>query len=143
MLRLKSRASCQCFTNNTTSCAKNVTIAQPRNAPPRPNRTKAYKDKGPDDNTVVQTFVPNANSVQNNYYQHKMSNRTLLNEITDAISILTVPLCPAGSREITNLVEPRCIPCFCNDLALAQNVVELNRPDHWRMLHWRSIFSST
>ena len=80
MLRLKSRASCQCFTNNTTSCAKNVTIAQPRNAPPRPNRTKAYKDKGPDDDTVVQTFVPNANSVQNNYYQHKMSNRTLLNE---------------------------------------------------------------
>jgi len=79
MLRLKSRASCKCFTNNTTSCAKNVTIAQPRNAPPRPNRTKAYKDKGPDDDTVVQTFVPNENSVQNNYYEHKMSNRTLLN----------------------------------------------------------------
>ena len=79
MLRLKSRASCQCFTNNTTSCATNVTIAQPRNAPPKPNRTKAYKDKGPDDDTVVQTFVPNANSVQNNYYEHNMSNRTLLN----------------------------------------------------------------
>ena len=46
MLRLKSRASCQCFTNNTTSCAKNVTIAQPRRAPPRPNRTKAYMAKG-------------------------------------------------------------------------------------------------
>ena len=68
MLRLKSRASCQCFTNNTTSCATNVTIAQPRNAPPKPNRTKAYKDKGPDDDTVVQTFVPNANSVQNKYF---------------------------------------------------------------------------
>ena len=60
--------------------AKNVTIAQPRNAPPRPNRTKAYKDKGHDDDTIVQTFVPNANSVQNKYYEHKMTNRTLLNE---------------------------------------------------------------
>lgn len=68
MLRLKSRASCQCFTNNTTSCAKNVTIAQPRNAPPKPNRTKAYKDKGHDDTKVVGTFVPNTNSVQNSYF---------------------------------------------------------------------------
>ena len=68
MLRLKSKASCQCFTNNTTSCATNVTIAQPRAAPPKPNRTKAYMDRGPDDTQVVGTFVPNENSVQNNYF---------------------------------------------------------------------------
>ena len=68
MLRLKSRASCQCFTNNTTSCAKNVTIAQPRNAPHRPNRTKAYMAKGNEDTKVVGTFVPNSNSVQNSYF---------------------------------------------------------------------------
>lgn len=68
MLRLKSRASCQCFTNNTTSCATNVTIAQPRNAPPRPNRTKAYMAKGMEDTKVVGTFVPNTNSVQDSYF---------------------------------------------------------------------------
>ena len=56
MLRLKSRASCQCFTNNTTSCAKNVTIAQPRRAPPRPNRTKAYMAKGMEDTWLCITF---------------------------------------------------------------------------------------
>ena len=68
MLRLKSRASCQCFIDNTTSCAKNVTIAQPRTAPPRPNRTKAHMYKGVDDTKPVGTFVPNANSVQNSYF---------------------------------------------------------------------------
>ena len=68
MLRLKSRASCQCFKDNTTSCAKNVTIAQPRNAPPKPNRTKAYMAKGIDDTKVVGTFVPNTNSVQDSYF---------------------------------------------------------------------------
>jgi hypothetical protein len=68
MLRLKSRASCQCFTDNTTSCAKNVTIAQPRTAPHKPNRTKAHRAKGFDDTKVVGTFVPNSNSVQNSYF---------------------------------------------------------------------------
>jgi len=68
MLRLKSRASCQCFTNNTTSCAKNVTIAQPRAAPQKPNRTQAHRAKGFNDTKVVGTFVPNSNSVQNSYF---------------------------------------------------------------------------
>ena len=68
MLRLKSRASCQCFTDNTTSCAKNITIAQPREAPPKPNRTKAHMDRGREDTKIVGTFVPNANSVQNSFF---------------------------------------------------------------------------
>ena len=68
MLRLKSRASCQCFIDNTAGCRKNVTIAQPREAPPRPNRTKAHMARGADDTKVVGTFVPNANSVQNSYF---------------------------------------------------------------------------
>tara|TARA_B110000208_G_scaffold138288_1_gene166935 strand:- start:159 stop:623 length:465 start_codon:yes stop_codon:yes gene_type:complete len=68
MLRLKSRASCQCFTDNTTSCAKNVTIAQPRAAPHKPNRTQAHRAKGFNDTKVTGTFVPNSNSVQNSYF---------------------------------------------------------------------------
>jgi len=68
MLRLKSRASCQCFTNNTTSCAKNITIAQPRAAPIKPNRTQAHRAKGFNDTKVTGTFVPNSNSVQNSYF---------------------------------------------------------------------------
>uniref|UniRef100_A0A6C0JFG8 Uncharacterized protein n=1 Tax=viral metagenome TaxID=1070528 RepID=A0A6C0JFG8_9ZZZZ len=68
MLRLKSRASCRCFTNNTTSCAKNVTIAQPRAPPSRPNRTQAHRAQGINDTKVTGTFVPNANSVQNSYF---------------------------------------------------------------------------
>ena len=54
MLRLKSKASCQCFTDNTTSCAKNITIAQPREAPPRPNRTKAHMAMGREDTKIVE-----------------------------------------------------------------------------------------
>ena len=68
MLRLKSRASCQCFTNISDSSGTNITIAQPRNAPPRPNRTKAYMAKGMEDTKVVGTFVPNTNSVQDSYF---------------------------------------------------------------------------
>ena len=68
MLRLKSRASCQCFNDNNTECAKNITIAQPRSAAPRPNRTKAHMMKGFEDTKVVGTFVPNANSVQNSFF---------------------------------------------------------------------------
>jgi len=98
MLRLKSRASCQCFTNNTTSCAKNVTIAQPRNAPPRPNRTKAYMAKGSDDTTVVGTFVPNTNSVQDSYfmsdgygspYSHNRKQDTLGNRDKSPLSTIS------------------------------------------------------
>jgi hypothetical protein len=68
MLRLQSRASRQNFINNTTSCAKNITIAQPRTAPTNLNRSKAFRDKGPNDAKIVGTFVKNANSVQNIYF---------------------------------------------------------------------------
>ena len=63
MLRLKSRASCQCFTNNTTSCAKNVTIAQPRAAPQKPNRTQAHRAKGFNDTKVVDERIKLINIV--------------------------------------------------------------------------------
>jgi hypothetical protein len=68
MLKLKSRASCKCFTNNKTSCAKNVTIAQPRDAPHKPNRSQAHRSKGFNDTKLTGTFVPNSNSVQNSYF---------------------------------------------------------------------------
>ena len=66
--------------------AKGVTIAQPRNAPSRPNRTKAYKAKGSNDDEVVNTFVPNTNSVQDSHfmsggygspYSHNRKQKTL------------------------------------------------------------------
>ena len=68
MLRLKSRASCQCFNDNNTECAKNITIAQPRNAAPRPNRTKAHMARGREDTKIVGTFFANRNSVQNSLF---------------------------------------------------------------------------
>ena len=68
MLRLQSRASRRNFIDNTTSCAKNITIAQPRAASTNLNRSKAFRDKGPNDAKVVGTFVKNANSVQNSYF---------------------------------------------------------------------------
>ena len=80
MFRYRRAKSCKaCVVNHTNSCATNITIAQPREAPPRPNRTKAHRAQGADDTNVVETFVPNANSVQNIYYEHNMANRTLLN----------------------------------------------------------------
>jgi len=68
MLRLQSKASRRNFTDNTTTCAKNITIGQPRAAPTNLNRSKAFRDQGPNDEKVVGTFVKNANSVQNSYF---------------------------------------------------------------------------
>ena len=44
MFRYRRAKSCKaCVVNHTNSCATNITIAQPRNAPPKPNRQKAIK----------------------------------------------------------------------------------------------------
>ena len=58
MFRYRRAKNCKaCVVNDTNSCATNITIAQPRNAPPRPNREKAIKTE--EDGLVVPTFVPN------------------------------------------------------------------------------------
>ena len=80
MLRLKSRASCQCFNNNNTECAKNITIAQPRSAAPRPNRTKAHMMKGFEDTKSALynlqndpgQLTPLADEKKSNEYQQMM-----------------------------------------------------------------------
>ena len=77
---LKNRKYCQgahnCFTADDTICKKNITIAQPRSAPPRPNREKAWKDSGryaycgrlPDDTTPTETNFMHPASVINSYF---------------------------------------------------------------------------
>ena len=88
MFRYRRAKNCKaCVVNDTNSCATNITIAQPRNAPPRPNREKAIKTE--EDGIVVPTFVPNQNSVQDSYFKLSMGNRkvnTLLNPIPNMIS---------------------------------------------------------
>lgn len=88
MFRYRRAKNCKaCVVNDTNSCATNITIAQPRNAPPRPNREKAIKTE--EDGLVVPTFVPNQNSVQDSYFKLAMGNRkvnTLLNPIPNMIS---------------------------------------------------------
>jgi len=77
---LRNRRYCQgahnCFSADDTTCKKNVTIAQPRTAPRRPNRQKAWKDSGryahcgslPSDTTPIETTFLNPASVMNSYF---------------------------------------------------------------------------
>ena len=67
MFRYRRAKSCKaCVVNHTNSCATNITIAQPRNAPPKPNRQKAIKTI--ENGEEVPTFVPNQNTVQDSYF---------------------------------------------------------------------------
>ena len=79
MFRYRRAKKCKaCVVNNTNSCATNITIAQPRNAPPKPNREKAIKVLDENGNDVP-TFVPNQNTVQDSYFYLDMGNRKALN----------------------------------------------------------------
>ena len=67
MFRYRRAKSCKaCVVNHTNSCATNITIAQPKNAPPKPNRQKAIKTV--ENGEEVPTFVPNQNTVQDSYF---------------------------------------------------------------------------
>jgi len=67
MFRYRRAKECKsCVVNHTNSCATNITIAQPRNAPPKPNREKAIKVV--EDGKEVPTFVPNQNTSQDSYF---------------------------------------------------------------------------
>jgi len=67
MFRYRRAKQCKaCVVNHTNSCATNITIAQPRNAPPKPNRQKAIKTI--ENGKEVPTFVPNQNTVQDSYF---------------------------------------------------------------------------
>lgn len=67
MFRYRRAKECKaCVVNHTNSCATNITIAQPRNAPPKPNRQKAIKTI--EEGKEVATFVPNQNTVQDSYF---------------------------------------------------------------------------
>ena len=67
MFRYRRAKECKaCVVNHTNSCATNITIAQPRNAPPRPNREKAIKEV--ENGKEVPTFVPNQNTSQDSYF---------------------------------------------------------------------------
>ena len=67
MFRYRRAKQCKaCVVNHTNSCATNITIAQPRNAPPKPNRQKAIKTV--ENGEEVATFVPNQNTVQDSYF---------------------------------------------------------------------------
>ena len=78
MFRYRRAKECKaCVVNHTNSCATNITIAQPRNAPPKPNRQKAIKTV--ENGKEVPTFVPNQNTVQDSYFYLDESKRKVLN----------------------------------------------------------------
>jgi len=78
MFRYRRAKSCKaCVVNHTNSCATNITIAQPKNAPPKPNRQKAIKTV--ENGEEVPTFVPNQNTVQDSYFYLDESHRKVLN----------------------------------------------------------------
>ena len=63
----KNSSICQWRTDHA-KFKKNITISQPKAAPTKPNRTKAWKAKGADDNNITETSFPNQESVVNKYY---------------------------------------------------------------------------
>ena len=78
MFRYRRAKECKaCVVNHTNSCATNITIAQPRNAPPKPNRQKVIKTV--ENGKEVPTFVPNQNTVQDSYFYLDESNRKVEN----------------------------------------------------------------
>ena len=78
MFRYRRAKECKaCVVNHTNSCATNITITQPRSAPPRPNREKAIKKK--EGGKEVPTFVPNQNTVQDSYFYLDESHRKVEN----------------------------------------------------------------
>ena len=78
MFRYRRAKECKaCVVNHTNSCATNITIAQPRNAPPKPNRQKAIKTV--ENGKEVPTFVPNQNTVQDSYFYLDESHRKVVN----------------------------------------------------------------
>ena len=78
MFRYRRAKECKaCVVNHNNSCATNITIAQPRNAPPKPNRQKAIKTV--ENGKEVPTFVPNQNTVQDSYFYLDESHRKVLN----------------------------------------------------------------
>ena len=78
MFRYRRAKKCKaCVVNNTNSCATNLTIAQPRNVPPRPNREKVIKMV--ENGKEVPTFVPNQNTVQDSYFYLDVAKRKVEN----------------------------------------------------------------
>ncbi len=78
MFRYRRAKNCKaCVVNNTNSCATNITIAQPKNAPPRPNREKAIKTI--EGGNEVITFVPNQNKDQDSNFYLDVVNRKVEN----------------------------------------------------------------
>src|ERR1700719_4081971 len=51
------------------------------------------------------------------------------------IAVPPVPLGPAITRKVTDLVCARCIPGFSDDLGVRQHVGQLDRPDYGRIRH--------
>lgn len=78
MFRYRREKKCKaCVVNNTNSCATNLTIAQPRNVPRRPNREKVIKMV--ENGKEVPTFVPNQNTVQDSYFYLDVAKRKVEN----------------------------------------------------------------
>ena len=53
----KNSSICQWRTDHA-KFKKNITLSQPKAAPTKPNRTKAWKAKGVDDNNITETTFP-------------------------------------------------------------------------------------
>ncbi|OPY71812.1 MAG: hypothetical protein A4E63_01406 [Syntrophorhabdus sp. PtaU1.Bin050] len=58
------------------------------------------------------------------------------------ISVPAVPLGPAVSREIPDLIETACIPCFCDKSGVAEDVGEFDMPGHGCVLERFPIVTS-
>ena len=89
----RKSAICQ-WRPDYAGCKKNITIAQPRPAPSKPNRDKAWKAKGYNDADITETTIGNQESVLNKHFssggygapQSKNRKQTTLTKNKDSIS---------------------------------------------------------
>ena len=65
-----------------------------------------------------------------------------LQETAESIPILPIPFSPTGPREVTDLVEAGGIPCLGNGLAVSENLIQLNAPNHRRVGEGNAILTT-
>ena len=60
-----------------------------------------------------------------------------LQKTSKGISVTAIPFCPAAAcRETSYLIKSAGIPCFCNQLDIAENRIVCESTEKWWIVHW-------
>src|SRR5581483_3906440 len=65
-----------------------------------------------------------------------------LDESTNIISVVPIPLCPTVSRKMPDLIKTRSIPRFCNQLRVGERLIKFDLPDNRRVRQGGAVLPS-